>query len=187
MKRIKKHIKRRHYVKHTSDLWTWLNLVFLFRLNMYIKTNGLPLQYIYMCVYFSQYVKSEENSYYWSIMCVGFPYRFSCKRHSFRVSVRCKFVSHERFQVPSEWCRWGWKDNYRHTPPGSISPIHRSRKRRYSRMRKPGIAKSQNFNSLPPRGPEQRVLLTRTNHLGSSRFKVTQYLRFHLPNLTRKD
>lgn len=45
----------------------------------------------------------------------------------------------------------------------------------------------QNFNSLPPRGLEQRVLLTRTNHLGSSRFKATRYLRFHLRNLTRKD
>lgn len=74
-----------------------------------------------------------------------------------------------------------------YTPPGSIPPIHRSRNRRYAQNRKPLIAKSQNFNSLPPRGLEQRVLLTRTNHLGSSQFQATQSLRFHILNLTRKD
>lgn len=61
-----------------------------------------------------------------------------------------------------------------------------SSERRYSRNRKPLIAKPQNFNSLPPRGLEQRDL-TRTNHLGRSQVQATQSLRFHIQNLRRKD
>lgn len=38
--------------------------------NMYIKTNGLFLQYIYRYLYSPKYVESEENSDYRSIMFV---------------------------------------------------------------------------------------------------------------------
>jgi hypothetical protein len=65
--------------------------------------------------------------------------------------------------------------------------VYRSRKIRYSQNGLSLIAKSQNFNSLPPRDLEQRVLLSRTNHLGSSHLRETHSLRLHIPNLTRKD